>query len=168
MKNSVFTYDRREIDGYNVTDYTSYYYGGLLELFKQFPDYFSLYSIEVDQKIEEISYELYGSVDYADIILAANNNVFLWSSPYNSDITYDQTIALTGIISKELDYNELQDGSEARANLERVIDNIGNKVNTENTNRKSITVPKPKKLNTLLAIINNYRKDNRMLLDEPE
>ena len=165
MKNSVFTYDRREIGGYDVTDYTSYYYGGIVELFKQFPNYFSLYSIEVDQKIEEISYELYGSVDYADIILAANNNVFLWSSPYNSDITYDQTQALTGIIIKELDFGEYQDNT---TNLGKIIDAIGNRVNTENTNRKTITVPTPKKLNTLLAMVNDYRKNNRMLLDEPE
>ena len=164
MKNSVFTYDRRKIDGYDVTDYTSYYYGGLLELFKQFPDYFSLYSVHIDEKIENISYELYDSVDYSDVILACNNDVFLWSTPYNSDIIYEQVSSLVGLITKELDFAELQGNDKFAAIIERIEE----KINIENTNRMTITVPTPKKISLLLSMVKDYRKTHKLELEEPE
>jgi len=164
MKNNIYKYDRRQIDGYDVTDYTSYYYGGVIDLFKEYPSYFTLYSVDIDEKVENISYELYGSTDYADVILAANNDVFLWAAPYNSDIMYDKTIALTGLIIKELDFAELQ-GNE---DFKEILNRIEEKVNLENTNRKTITVPTPKKINILLSIVKDYRANNHLILEEPE
>jgi len=163
MKNNIYKYDRREIGGFDVTDYTSYYYGGVLDLFKQYPTYFTLYSVDIDEKVENISYDLYGSTDFADVILAANNNVFLWSSPYNSEIMYEKTVALTGLITKELDFAELQ-GNE---NFKDIIERIEEKINLENTNRKTITVPTPKKINILLSIVKDYRAENHLILEEP-
>ena len=163
MINSVYTYNTRVLDGYQVNDYTSFYYGGLIELFKQYADYFTSYEAEIDQKVEEISYELYKSVDYADFILASNNDVFLWNMSYNTDIVLDQASSLQTIIK-----NELNDFAQSSEDLIDVFNNITNNTEILNTNKIVLTVPKPEKLNALLSIVETYRKNNAITLEEPE
>jgi len=161
MKNSLYKYDRRVIDGLNVTDYTSIYYGKMLELFKSKPDYFMTYEMQMDEKLEGISYKLYKSENYADIILAANNDVFLWNMFYNSDIIMDQVSSLHTIIKKELDLN-----ATLTEDALSIFDNISVTIEDINSKRKSITVPKPEKLNALISLIDKNREDNRITLEE--
>jgi len=154
MINSVYTYDKMIREGYEVNDYTSVYYGGLLEVFNQYPNYFTSYKINIDDKMESISYDLYGSENYADVILASNNDVFLWNMPYNTDIVLDQLESFTNIIK-----NELGEGNINQDILE-VFSSIEDENNFLNSKKRDITVPKSSKLNEVLALINNYRADN--------
>jgi len=161
MKNTLYKYDRRIVDNLDVTDYTSVYYGKMLELFKSMPDYFMTYEMQMDEKLEGISYKLYKSENYADIILAANNDVFLWSMFYNSDIIMDQADNLHTIIRKELDLN-----ATLTEDVLSVFNTISVTIEDINSKRKSITVPKPEKLNALISLIDKNREDNRITLEE--
>jgi len=163
MENSVFKYTRRIEKDFDVTDYTTVYYGKLLELYQNYPTFFTSYEMKIDQKMEEISYELYGSVDYADLILSANNDVFLWGMSYNTDIVIDQSDALKIIIRNEL--NIPNEG--VTESLLEVFDIIENNVDLSNSRRRTITVPKPEKLNTILSLVDDYRTENSIKLAEP-
>lgn len=158
MVNSVYKFDRRVVYDYDVTDYTSVYYGQLRELFKQYPDFFMIYKADVDDKVENISYDLYGSEDYADVILASNGSVHLWGMAYNNDVVLEQVSSLEKIIRKELDITE-----DSPEYLMEVFYSIEEKVNKLNSAKRDLTVPKPSKLNIILSIIDRYREDNKVL-----
>lgn len=155
MKNSVYKFDKRIVNNIEVTDYTSVYYGKLLELFKQFPDFFMTYTADIDDKLENISYNLYGSENYADIILAANSNTFLWNMTYNNDVVLEHVSSLQRIIIKELNIDE----NSSQAIID-VFNKIEDDINDLNSRRRELTVVKPEKLNSLLSMIDTYREDN--------
>lgn len=157
MQNTLYTYDRRIVNDIDVTDFTSVYYGKMLELFESYPDYFMTYEIEIDDKLENVSYRLYGSTDYADIILAANNDVFLWNMPYSSDITIEESNLLQKLLSSELKVTE--DSSDE---LLDIFDSIDEGITLKNTRKRIMTVPKPDKINSLISIINRSREENRV------
>ena len=155
MKNSTYKYTSTLTDSdnlYEVKDYTSIYYGGLEELFKQYSDYFDTYELSMDQKIEEVSYELYKSVDYSDLILSINSDVFLWGMFYNEDIIIEKTNIIETYIRNNINRNIVD--------LDKKIEEIAESISDYNNRSKIILVPKETKLNTVLKLVSEYRKNN--------
>ena len=86
LKNSTLIYDTETVDNYIVSDYTSKDYSKLYDQLEDFPDeLFDKMLIQDNDKLERISYELYGNEDYWDILLLINNKSPLFSMSYSNE-----------------------------------------------------------------------------------
>jgi len=156
MKNTVYVYPSMIRGGYSVRDYTAINYGGLVDIFKQYPSYFEYITVGDDEKIETIAYRIYGSADYADILLAINSEVFLWSMPYNNDIIMDIQDNYANILS-----NELGISSEINAEeFQQVLEYVNEEVDLTNSQKRVFLVPKISKMSSIISLISAYRDDN--------
>ena len=94
MINTLLTYDLEELDEFIVSDYTSKKVD-IYNLFQEMKDngtladFLEVYRISDDDKLERISYSIYGTPDYWDILLQINDRNPLFQMPYNLDTTFE-------------------------------------------------------------------------------
>lgn len=88
MKNTVLKFDHEELDEFIVPDYFSKS-NDISYLVHEIKDYLEVYKISDNDKLERISYELYGTTDYWDILLLLNGRDPLFDFPYDYDAVYD-------------------------------------------------------------------------------
>src|SRR5574344_1718437 len=88
MKNTILKFDYEELDEFIVPDYFSKS-NDISYLVQEIKDYLEVYKINDNDKLERISYELYGTTDYWDILLLLNGRDPLFDFPYDYDTTYD-------------------------------------------------------------------------------
>lgn len=97
MKNSVLTYDSIVSDGYSHQDYSSRDYTKIHSYVETCTDdLFEWYRMNDNDKMERVSYELYGTTDYWDILIMINDLNPLYGLPYAYDIqdtAADETVA---------------------------------------------------------------------------
>lgn len=160
MTNTVYIFDKMIRDDYEVRDFTNYYYGNISNFFRQYSELFEPYTLEDDEKMENVSYKLYGTTDYADLIVAVNQDVLLWNVPYNQDINKDRIDILFKLISNSID----SIGSEERKNKKAYI--LAEELIEEQDNlKRNIIVPKKDQISTVVGLIERYR-DNYNLNSE--
>lgn len=160
MNNTVYTYDRITSDeSYRLRDFTSYYYGGLQALFDQYPQYFEYVDVDDNLKIEVLAYTRYGAPDFADVILACNSEVFLWSMPYNTDVLIEQKEALAKILVTELGINTSDPRFE---DFQVFLDFIDEDVESRNTDKRTLRVPKVRNMSDVVNLIKTYRRANKI------
>lgn len=85
MKNSVLDFKKEELDEFIVSDYFSKDIS-VWEMFRELKDSLNVYKVDNGDKIERISYELYGTTDYWDLILLINDRIPLFEMPYEYDL----------------------------------------------------------------------------------
>ena len=88
MKNTLLKFDYEELDEFIVPDYFSKS-KDISYLVHKIKDYLEVYKISDNDKLERISYELYGTTDYWDILLLLNGRDPLFDFPYDYDTVYD-------------------------------------------------------------------------------
>jgi len=77
---------RRNVDIYSITDYTSIDISNILSYVKNSDQtMFDWYQIEDNDKIERISLELYGNINYWDILMIINQRNPLFEMPFDFD-----------------------------------------------------------------------------------
>lgn len=96
MVNTLLDYTYEELDEFIVPDYFSKKIDiyTLLEEFKNsgiLSDYVQTYRIADDDKIERISYDIYGTTAYWDILLQLNDRIALFEMPYSLDTVLDSS-----------------------------------------------------------------------------
>lgn len=84
MKNTIINYEREEVDGMLVPNYFSKKVH-LDNIIRDISDMIDVYQITDNDKIERISYELYGTTDYWDVLLLINERDPLFDMPYDYD-----------------------------------------------------------------------------------
>jgi len=157
MINSIYTYDKFERDNKIVNDYTSILFNNLNELLENYDDYFMIITLNVNEKMENLSYKLYGSENYADLILACNDENFLWSSPYDQDILLEHIDNIFEEYTSYLNVKTFDTEKSYRDFKYQIQEEIDN----ANSSKSSFKVPKPEYLSDVLNIINNYKLENR-------
>ena len=88
MKNGVVKFDFDEVDDYIVSDYFSKK-TNVYDLRHTAQEYLDIYKLSDNEKIEGVSYTLYGTTDYWDIILLLNDRNPLFDFPYDYDATFE-------------------------------------------------------------------------------
>ena len=87
MKNTIMTFDKREFTDEFINDYTSRNFRPIAQMQEVsdniWIDYITLVD---DQKVEQISQDLYGSPDYWDILMLINNRDPLFDMVYKFDV----------------------------------------------------------------------------------
>jgi len=87
MKNTVLIYDEIVSDQYQHMDYTSRNFTKLVTQIKDLPsNLFEWYQMKDNDKMERVSYELYGTTDYWDLLILINDLDALFGMPYSYDI----------------------------------------------------------------------------------
>lgn len=90
MTNTILNYNLEELDEFIISDYFSKQID-LYNILQEFTeagtlsDYVQLYRIQDDDKIERISYDIYGTTDYWDMLVQLNDKQPLFEMPYNLD-----------------------------------------------------------------------------------
>lgn len=100
MKNTIVKYDKEEVffdvneqTPFDVSDYFSkqIFITDMSSEVENWNEYLDKYRMTDDDKLERISYELYGTTDYWDIIFLLNKRDPLFDMPYNFDTVSDDS-----------------------------------------------------------------------------
>jgi hypothetical protein len=155
MKNSILKYDLDEVTinlGFATEVKVRDYFSKDVKVFSIFDahiDLFATYQIENDDKIERISYELYGTTDYWDILLLLNDRSPLFEMPYGYDLIHD--FAQNRIdIYKNFIYSHaplLNDRADV------LFEELSEELLVKNENTRTIYVVKPSRMNDFISIL---------------
>jgi len=106
LTDTLMKFDRRDVDGYNVADYTSLNFTKVQSYVASLPTSMTdWYQVENDDKFERIALELYGSANYWDILLVINHRNPLTGLPFNFDTL--SNLAEDNIAEYEVSYSGL-------------------------------------------------------------
>lgn len=150
MTNTLLKFDFEEVGDYIVSDYFS----RNIKLFEFINDqikkeYFTSYRMEDNDKIERISYELYGTTDYWDLILLINDREAICGNTYDFETC---TANVESYINKyNIDIYSNNSITEERKS--ELLDEFYEKYKARNENNRYIYVIIPSKLQTFLKII---------------
>lgn len=96
MTNTLLNYTLEELDEFIVPDYFSRKID-LYNLIQEFSEagtleyYLATYKIADDDKLERISYDIYGTTNYWDLLLQLNDKNPLFEMPYSLDTVIDSS-----------------------------------------------------------------------------
>ena len=163
MTNKVYTYNKisKTMNNQNikVSDFTEFYNFGE-EILNVYSDYFDTVAINNDEKFENISYILYKDENNADLISFVNTIDLLWSSPYNQNVINTKFDEVMRYLNRNIKLD-----NDNISNLLPIRDDIYDKIDETNSNKRFIKVPKSDKVSELLNKIDEY-KNNPTIFEE--
>ena len=154
MINTLLTYDLEELDEFIVSDYTSRKVD-IYNLFQEMKDngtlsdFLEVYRISDDDKLERISYSIYGTPDYWDILLQINDRNPLFQMPYNLDTTFEIAEARGNNYSDNVYFQSPLDSNL----LQSLIDEEIERLKEKNEFYRFIYIIKTSKMNEFLKIL---------------
>jgi len=152
MKNTLLNYDKFSSYKYIANDYTSIL--TLPEL--QDTTYIEYVQLDENQTIEQVSYALYGTPDYWDILVLINNRDPLFDMVYSFDI-------VDGIAGdKVLNYLSNYSGVYKADTFNRLKTITLADLETKNDNLRTLKIIKPVKMFDFIKIINSINLKNRI------
>jgi len=159
MTNTIYEYDTFFRKNMVVRDFSSVYFNNLQTELEKYSYYFTIINITEDERIENVAYQLYGDENLSDLLLAINDENFIWSSPLNQDILMDQTDMLLTEFGKNLNI----DTWDGNVNYQEFASKIEEFIDESNSKRKKFKVPKLEYLSDVLNIVNGYKLKNKDL-----
>lgn len=146
MKNTIIKYAREEVDEYIVSDYFSK--NIQIGDFSIYSDFITTFKLETNDKLERVSYVLYGTADYWDILLMLNNRDPLFQMTYDYDLIDRASIKYAQLYSEtysngplnEEDFNSMKDKRDVE--LEEL-----------NEQYRKIYVVKPQRINEFILLL---------------
>lgn len=149
MKNSILKYDYREINDMNVQDYTSFDVTQINDFIIEFTElgYFDWYKTDDDDKLERISYELYGTSEYWDLLLLINWRNPLIDMSYNFDVISDIADSIVQDYSAQYSNGELPE-----QHAEQLKSMYENKLTQRNEELRALRIVIPNKLYDFMRI----------------
>lgn len=154
MTNSILNYTYDELDEFIVSDYFSKKIDvySILEEFKTagtLTNYVQTYRIADDDKLERISYDIYGTTLYWDMLLQINDKQPLFEMPYSLDVLMDGAVEFWNNYS-ELIYFQSPLNSTV---LQSLVDEEIEKMKEQNEIYRFIYIIKPTKIHEFLKIL---------------
>ena len=154
MTNTLLDYTLDELDEFIVPDYFSRKVD-LYNLIQEFVDngtlgyYLATYRIADDDKLERISYDIYGTPNYWDILLQLNDKNPLFEMPYSLDTVIDSTEEYWTNYSNFLYFQApLKD-----ERLQILISEEIEKMKEQNENYRFLYIIKPTKIQEFLKLL---------------
>lgn len=148
VKNTLVNFDTVEVDNYIVNDYFSKDIR-ISDLFTFKENFFSIYKVSDDDRIERISFELYGTTDYWDILVMINNMDPLFDMVYKYDIV-ENNISEKISMYENLIYSHPPLDSDT---LEKIKLNTESVTMKENESKRNIYVVKPTKMSEFILFL---------------
>ena len=161
MKNTILKYKTESlemnIDGnlktYNVNDYFSKDIG-INNIIDKLEPFLALYKTSNGDKLERISYELYNTTDYWDILLLLNNRDPLYGMTYDDDAIRQMVRSLIEnyqvVVYSHAPLNQLR--------TDNLLEQFVNEAIEENERLRNIIIVKPQEINNFISVLreNNY------------
>lgn len=154
MQNTLLNYTLEELDEFVVPDYFSKKID-LYNLIQEFSEndtlgyYLATYKIADDDKLERISYDIYGTTNYWDILLQLNDKNPLFELPYSLDTIIDGSEEYWNNYANFL-YFQAPLNSEILNNL---IDEEIEKMKEQNEKYRFLYIIKPTKIQEFLKLL---------------
>ena len=149
MKNKVMNFDKEELDDFFVSDYFSKNIF-LSDEIEEFGEYLQSYKITDNDKLERISFELYGTTDYWDILLLLNSRDPIFGMPYEYDIVSDSS---TNFIENFIEFFESANKPLTPERLESLTEYWENQFDKENELKRFIQVVRPSRMGDFLRLL---------------
>ena len=150
MKNTILNFEKEEVDNFIVSDYFSKninLYSIITDNIKL--EFFTLYKIMDNDKIERISYELYGTTDYWDLLLLINDREAFCGMTYDFE-------TCTSNVESYIDKYEFEIYSNEDISDERkteLLDEFYEKYKLRNEMNRYLHIIKPSKMQDFLKLI---------------
>lgn len=159
MKNTVLNFDKEEVN-LNTTEFKdvniSNYFSKDINVYNiltdddNINDYIDTYKMSDDDRLERISYDLYGTTDYWDILMLINERSSLFEMSYNFDvISEDNTSFVDNYFNSIYSQAPLLNAERIEAlSSEYLTDNV-----SKNETYRYINVVKPSKITQFLTLL---------------
>lgn len=154
MINTLLDYTYEELDEFIVSDYFSKKID-LYTILEEFTsagtlaDYVQTYRISDDDKLERISYDIYGTTNYWDILLQINDRLPLFEMPYSLDTIIESSEEFWNNYSNFIYFQAPLEGSV----LSSLIDAEIEKMKEQTEIYRFIYIIKPTKIQEFLKIL---------------
>ncbi len=141
---------------YTVKDYTEYYTTGIEDVIREYPQIFA-YSIRDDLETpENIMYNMFNDENLADVIVACNNENFIWNVPMDFDLYNDavdfRMLYLRFLMLDRMD--DIQVDSIMKERMELQVDDIDRRM-------KKVFIPHPEKISFTMKRIKDYIRSRK-------
>lgn len=158
MKNTILKYDTEELVldeseqvTYEIPDYFSQkiFISDLSSSIDGWDDYLDTYRMADNDKLERVSYELYGTPDYWDIILMLNERSPLFDMPYDFDTLSNETSSFINTYANFIYIDAPLDQDRVDALTEEYV----NDSLDENETFRYIQVVKPSRISEFILLL---------------
>lgn len=153
MNNSILNFEKEELDEFIVSDFFSKDVDifKILETFTsaQINTYFSTYRISDNDMIERISYDIYGTSNYWDLLLTLNDKQALFQMPYDNDVTSELAEGFWNNYSENIYFQPTVNSSI----LQTLIDNEIEKMRELNEEYRYIFIIKPTQIHAFIKLM---------------
>lgn len=148
-------YEYEELDEFIVSDYFSKEIRiSDLVIDNDLSDYITYYELTDNDKIERISYELYGTPNYWDILILLNSKSPFFDMSFDFDVVYDNSTnfleTYTNIIYSHAILNSVERVTALREEF------LNNFIEQNEANRR-IVIIKPTKMGDFIKLLKNKK-----------
>jgi len=142
---------------YEVRDYFEFYHTGIEQLpFLNEKMYFATNRL-INERSEVITNAFFEDPDLSDVVLALNNDVYLWDAPF--DTATQEMIAMNQIAA--IEENRKQKLNEEQIN-DYYLPKINARLDEQNTKQSIIVLPKFKNLARVIRLMEKYLEQRRV------
>jgi hypothetical protein len=154
VTNTILNYTYEELDEFIVSDYFSKKIDlyNILQEFKDnnsLSDFMQIYRIDDDDKLERISYDIYGTTNYWDILLQLNDRNPLFEMVYSLDTIISSSEEFWNNYANFLYFQAPLDSTI----LQLLVDEEIEKMKEQNEIYRYIYIIKPTKMQEFLKIL---------------
>lgn len=155
MKNTLLKFDTEQVEFDGLGDsnlkYVHDYFSRKITIFDIFgdvEDMLTIYQMQNNDKLERISYELYGTTDYWDILLMLNDKNPLFETAFDEDLIQQAT-------ADTINYyrNYIYFGSLVQSRVDQLVEEYLDRNHDENEKNRYIYVIKPSRINDFISMI---------------
>jgi len=158
MKNTLLTYEKFSSHNYIANDYTSKDFKNILTLPElQDTTFIDYVQLDENQTIEQVSYALYGTPDYWDVLILINNRDPLFDMVYSFDIIDD----IAG--DEVLKYLSNYSGMYRSDTFNRLKTITLHDLEIKNDNLRMLKIIKPDRMFDFIKIVNSLNLRNRTI-----
>ena len=154
MRQKIYNFDKKigslgDIK-FEVSDYFQYYHTGIEELIVD--DMLYITDRNNNERSEVLAYEFFESADLSDTILALNNDVYLWDTPYDNDM-YETSIDLI------MEYIKKKNKTRMNIDVEERYQEIARAhVSDDDSMLRSVIIPRQEYVQKISRVIKDYLK----------
>lgn len=147
MKNTLLKGNLRTYEDYIFTDYHEIKFNALKNI-ENLGDFTEFKTIQNNTKLEKISYDLYGSTDYWDILAGINDIDPMISMPYDYDIINDLNSLSVQNYKDNVFFGVLPD-----SHMKYLTEAFFSSIETENEKFRIIKIITPTKMQDFIKLL---------------
>ena len=158
--------DDTSMENYVVTDYFQYYTTGVESVISKAPSRYVVTNQYENERPEVLTNALYDNENLSDMVLAINNRTYLFSSPFDPDISYEILEAYTRYFRKISNISDADSYTQSQFEnyykpllQERFSDDL---LSVYNNYLRQVILPKTAEVERVMKDIKDYFKSRKV------